>query len=233
VIIAGNFKSFKTRKGTAEYLTELNSRVADSDQEVIVFPPATALDSYDGKVKVGIQNGYPAENGAFTGEITLDQIREFDIDTILLGHSERREVLGETNELVKEKFNFYRKEEFTTVLCIGETLQLRERGFDEVKSFLLSQLDGIDLSYEKLVIAYEPIWAIGTGVTPTNDQIEETLQSISEVSKRPVLYGGSVKLNNIEEILSLKSCSGVLVGGASLDSETFGEMVKTADRVSN
>jgi len=232
VIIAGNFKSFKSRKGTAEYLKELNSLVSDSSQEVIVFPPATALDNYDGKVNVGIQNGYPAENGAFTGEITLDQIREFDIDTILLGHSERREILGESNELVKEKFDFYKDHNFNTLLCIGETLELRERGFDEVKSFLLSQLEGIDLSYEKLVIAYEPIWAIGTGVTPTNDQIEETLKVISEVSKKPVLYGGSVKLNNIEEILALDSCSGVLVGGASLDSDTFGEMVKTADRLS-
>jgi triosephosphate isomerase len=230
MLIAGNFKSFKTRKETANYLKRLDKLVINSSQEIIIFPPATTFDNFSlKKVKIGSQNGYPAKNGAFTGEITLEQLEEFNIKNILIGHSERRNILKEDNNLIKEKFNFYKSQDFNIILCIGESLELRKKGFESVKEFLLSQLKNIDVSYQNLIIAYEPIWAIGTGITPTNGEIKETIQFIKGLVKKPTLYGGSVKESNIKEIL--KNSDGVLVGGASLSVDTFANMVKIADLI--
>jgi triosephosphate isomerase len=233
LIVAGNFKTFKTREGTKEYLEKLEKLVSDSKSEIVVFPPATAIQKHSGKVSIGIQNIYPVENGAFTGEIGLEQIREFDIDTVLLGHSERREHLNESDDLIAQKFEFFSKNEKRIVLCIGESLETRKKGKTEVLNFLKQQLQKIDLSYENFVIAYEPIWAIGTGLTPTSGEIENVLHNLKEMTKREILYGGSVKVGNVEEILSLPSCSGVLVGGASLIAEDFAKMVEFADEVQN
>jgi triosephosphate isomerase len=231
LIVAGNFKTFKGREESGEYLDRLESLVSDSESEVVVFPPITALQSHSGKVAVGSQNGYPAENGAFTGEIGLEQLREFSIETILIGHSERREILNESDDFISEKFQFFSEQNFQIVLCIGESLETRKKGKREVMEFLKGQLSKIDLSYKNFVIAYEPIWAIGTGITPTNSEIEHALRNLAEFSGKEILYGGSVKLENVEEILSLPSCSGVLVGGASLNADNFGKMVKIADKV--
>lgn len=233
MIIAANFKSNKTRLGTKEYLQELNTFAESSKQDIFVFPPSTALDSFEGKVKVGAQNAFAVENGAFTGEIANEQLAEFCIDTILIGHSERRHILNETQEEVAEKFDFYKERDFTIVYCIGETLEIREGGNDILMKYLLDQLDGIDLSYEKLIIAYEPVWAIGTGLTPTLNDIELIHSALKQKISKEILYGGSVKANNAREILALESVDGILVGSGALNVDDFISMIKDADSLEN
>jgi len=231
MIIAANFKSNKTRAETKKYLSELNTFAKNSSQDIFVFPPSTALDKFEGKVNVGAQNAYAAENGAFTGEIANEQLEEFEIDTILVGHSERRHILNETQESVAKKFNFYKEKNFTIVYCIGETLEIREGGHDILIKYLHDQLDGIDLSYEKLIVAYEPVWAIGTGLTPTLEDIEAIHSELKQKIEKPILYGGSVKAANSKEILSLKSVDGILVGSGALDVKDFISMIKDAENL--
>lgn len=233
MIIAVNFKSNKTRLGTKKYLQELNAFAQTSKQDIFVFPPATALDSFEGKVKVGAQDAFAVENGAFTGEIANEQLAEFGIDTLLIGHSERRHILHETQEEIAEKFNFYKDHDFTIVYCIGETLEIREGGNDILMKYLIDQLDGIDLSYEKLIIAYEPVWAIGTGLTPTLNDIELIHSALKQKIGKEILYGGSVKATNAREILALKSVDGILVGSGALNVDDFISMIKDADSLEN
>jgi len=230
LIISANFKSFKTGKDTELYLAKLDENISNSSQEVIVFPPVTALQKSSKKVTVGTQNSYPTINGAFTGEIGVEQLNEFEIETILIGHSERRNILGETQDEVSKKFQFFSEKSFRIIYCIGESLDVRKSGEKNLFKYLETQFKGIDLNYDNFAIAYEPIWAIGTGVTPTLEEIEKTLKWIQDFTNKEILYGGSVKLSNTEEILSLKSCSGILVGSASLNVDDFIEMVKIADR---
>jgi len=227
MIFAANFKMNHTRASTKRYMELLVSRVEEKRDEdrVIVFPPATALDRYEGDFTVGAQNGYPAINGAFTGEIGIDQMEEFGIETILIGHSERREILGESQENIAKKFKFFQEQDFEIIYCIGEPLEVREQGHSAVMSYLLAQFEGIDISYEKLIVAYEPIWAIGTGRSATDEEIASTHSSLKSHIDTPLLYGGSVKPNNIKNIISIDGVNGVLVGGASLEVDSFMELV--------
>ncbi len=235
MIIASNFKTNHTRSSTREYLQKLDAHLqqTESAQKVMVFPPATALDrfSFSSDITVGVQNAYPVESGSFTGEIGLEQISEFGLKTILIGHSERRHILGESQELCARKFDFFSKQGFEIVYCIGESEAVRTEGIDAVIAYNESQLEGIDLSYEKLIVAYEPVWAIGTGLSATVEQIDETLRRLKSKISAPILYGGSVKPANTEEILQIPDCEGVLVGTASWNVETFFEMIDIADRL--
>jgi len=224
MIVAANFKTNKTRKEVKEYLKILE-RTEFGKVTVRVFPPSTALFE---KEFLGVQNAYPAVNGAFTGEIGLEQIGEFNIDKILIGHSERRNILGESQEFIAEKFNFFKEHGFEITYCIGEPLEIREKGIDAVVEYLKDQFEGIDLSYERLIIAYEPVWAIGTGVSASKEQIQNTHAEIRKITDKPILYGGSVKPANVKEILSIPNVNGVLVGSASLDVESFIQMINTA-----
>ncbi|MEA2111352.1 MAG: triose-phosphate isomerase [Campylobacterota bacterium] len=230
MIIAANFKTNMTRVSTREYFEVLNNylRAENITDSVMVFPPATALDTIVGSVTMGAQNAYAVENGAFTGEIALEQLQEFSIETILIGHSERRHVLGETQEEIATKFNFYKEQDFEIVYCIGEPLEVRENGNDALMNYLEEQLDGIDLGYEKLIIAYEPVWAIGTGLTPSNDDILLIHNVLKQRISKPILYGGSVKPNIAREIMALESVDGVLVGGASLNVDDFKSIISSA-----
>ncbi len=230
MIIAANFKTNMTRKSTREYIEILNTYVENENisDTVMVFPPATALDDLSGPVVIGAQNAYAVANGAFTGEIALEQLQEFGIDTILIGHSERRHVLGETQEEIASKFDFYKEQNFEIVYCIGEPLEVRENGNDALMSYLEDQLDGIDLSYEKLIIAYEPVWAIGTGLTPSTDDILLIHNALKQRITKPILYGGSVKPNIAKEIMAIQSVDGVLVGGASLNVDDFKSIISSA-----
>ena len=227
MIFAANFKTNHTRASTKEYMSELASRVSSKRDEdrVIIFPPATALDRYEGDFTVGAQNAYPAISGAFTGEIGVSHLDEFGISTILIGHSERREVLGESQERVAQKFQFFKEQGFEIIYCIGEPLEIREQGQAVVMEYLLAQFDGIDSSYDNLIIAYEPIWAIGTGRTATTQEIEATHSTLKKSIQKPILYGGSVKPANIKEIAAIGGVDGVLVGGASLQVDSFMEMI--------
>jgi len=228
MIYAANFKTNHTRESTKNYLVELNEklRAKKPEDSVYIFPPATALDSYEGDFTVGTQNAYPAHNGAYTGEIGLEQLDEFGIKTILIGHSERREYMAETQEKVAAKFAFFQEQGFEIIYCIGEPLTIREKGFESVMQYLLAQFEGIDISYEKLIVAYEPIWAIGTGRSATVEEISSTHRALKKaIDNKPLLYGGSAKPANIKEITSIAGVDGVLVGSASLDAESFSQMV--------
>ena len=234
MIIAANLKTNLTRKQTAEYIAELEDYVSNgSTQEVLVFPAMSSLDTFNGKVTVGAQNAYPTQNGAFTGEIGTEQLSEFGIKTILIGHSERRHVLGETQEELVAKFNFYKELGFKIIYCIGEPLEKREAGKDDMMEYISAQYDGIDISYENLIIAYEPVWAIGTGLTPTLEDIETIHTDLKQKSNAPLLYGGSVKVTNAAEVLALKNVDGVLVGSAALYAEHFCSMIGYAQEIEN
>ena len=227
MIFAANFKTNHTRKTTQSYVEVLNAKITkkkDEDQ-IYIFPPATALDTYEGDFTVGAQNAYPTLNGAYTGEIGMEQLEEFGIRTILIGHSERREHLGESQDKVAQKFSFFKEQGYEILYCIGEPLEIREKGEEAVMEYLLAQFDGIDISYEKLIIAYEPIWAIGTGRSATAEEIASTHKALKQTVQKPLLYGGSVKPANIKEITDIRGVDGVLVGSASLDAESFAEMI--------
>jgi len=227
MIFAGNFKTNHTRQSTALYIKELSQKVKAKKEEdrIILFPPLTAIDDYEGDFSIGVQNAYPIQNGAYTGEIGLEQLDEFGIKTILIGHSERREYLGENQDKVADKFAFFQEQNFEIVYCIGEPLAIREKGFETVMQYLLAQFEGIDTEYEKLIIAYEPIWAIGTGRSATVEEISSTHRALKKAITKPLLYGGSAKPSNIKEILSIAGVDGVLVGSASLDADSFSQMI--------
>lgn len=234
MIIASNFKTNHTRSTTASYVEVLNNfleprKITD---EILVFPPSSAIDNY--KIyngAIGVQNAYPVKNGSFTGEIGLEQLEEFGINTILIGHSERRHILGESQALIAKKFQFFAEHQFKIVYCIGEPIEVRKKGIDAVMAYMQEQLEGIDLAYDQLIVAYEPVWAIGTGVTASNEEIDETLNRLREKMQVPLLYGGSVKTSNVEEIYKIKNCDGVLVGTASWDAGAFCEMIEIAKKV--
>lgn len=227
MIFAANFKTNHTRASTEKYMALLQKTllVKKTEDRVYVFPPATGLNSYEGDFTLGAQNAYPTQNGAYTGEIGTEQLEEFGIKTILIGHSERREHLGESQEIVAQKFAFFKAQGYEILYCIGEPLEIREEGDEAVMEYLLAQFDGIDINYKHLIIAYEPIWAIGTGRSATVQEIASTHQSLKQTVKKPLLYGGSVKLENIKEISAIDGVDGVLVGSASLDAEKFSKMI--------
>jgi len=230
VIIAANFKTNHTRLSTKKYLDELIS-VKNSNQQIRVFPPSTALMECEisDNIKIGAQNAYPVKSGSFTGEIGLEQLGEFNINTILIGHSERREKLNESQEFIAKKFEFFKNEGFEIVYCIGEPWEIREKGLEAVIEYLKDEIENIDLDYDRLIVAYEPIWAIGTGVSATIEQITETHDKLREIIKAPLLYGGSVKSETLKDILTCKNVDGVLVGTASWKVEEFLKMINIAD----
>lgn len=227
MIFAANFKTNHTRKTTKEYIEKLQKNIVAKKREdsVYIFPPSTALDRFEGSLTIGAQNAYPAQNGAYTGEIGVEQLEEFAIKTILIGHSERRQILEESQEIVAAKFSYFKEQGFEIIYCIGEPLEVRELGQSAVMEYLLSQFEGIDTSYEGLIVAYEPIWAIGTGRSATLKEIENTHSALKKTIQKPLLYGGSVNPGNSKEITSIRGVDGVLVGSASLDAENFSEMI--------
>jgi len=198
------------------------------EDTVMVFPPFTALEHLSRNVLIGVQNAYPAQNGAYTGEITLEQLDEFGIKTILIGHSERRHVLGETQEQIAAKFRFFSQHGFAMIYCVGEPIEVREQGDEALMQYVEAQFEGIDCHYPDLILAYEPVWAIGTGLTPTTDQIVAMHLALRAKTSAPLLYGGSVKVDNAQSIMQLDNVDGVLVGSASLSANDFCEMIALA-----
>lgn len=229
-IIAGNFKSNKNRADSIAYLNALDSRLKSAPKELLdsqkiyIFPAISSLVANDfANITLGAQNAHFTLNGAFTGEISLCHLSEFNIKTILIGHSERRTLFNESDEIVAKKFAFFAEQNFNIFLCVGENLAIRESG--KTKDFLESQLKNIDLSYANLIIAYEPIWAIGTGQNASLEQISEVYDFLQNIAKKPILYGGSVNANNAKAILD--ATDGVLVGNASLDAESFYQIIRS------
>jgi len=243
-MIAGNWKMFKTcteAVGAAGQLAKLTSDVTETD--IMIAPTYTSLALVSEKVKgsnvnVGAQNLFWESHGAYTGEISAEMITSAGCSHVIIGHSERRQYFGETDESVNKKINAAIKAKLVPVMCIGETES--ERNQDQTFSVLDKQvkmgLEGFlsaDLKY--LIIAYEPIWAIGTGKTATSGQAQEVHHFLRSLLKKNfdknlagstrILYGGSVKPDNIAELMSMSDIDGALVGGASLDPETFSKIV--------
>jgi len=233
MIIASNFKTNHTRASTEVFLKEVEAymKVDGITDDVLVFPTATSLMQNE-SILVGAQNAYPVANGSFTGEIGLDQLDEYGIRSILIGHSERRHILGEPQDLIAKKYDFFKAQGFTITYCIGEPLEVREQGHDAVIEYLSNQMAGIDTDYDKLIVAYEPVWAIGTGVTATEADIRTTHDTLKEkYGFASLLYGGSVKVENVAEILAIGSVDGVLIGTASWDYKQFCEILKKSKEV--
>lgn len=242
-IIAGNWKMNKNIKEALEFVKEVGSRADRDDVEAVICAPFLQLkdlkEATKGtKIKVGAQNMHFETSGAFTGEVSAEMLQEIGMDYVIIGHSERREYFGETDETVNKKVLKALQIGINPILCCGETLEQREAGVtkDHVKTQILAGLkDVTNEDLVKVVIAYEPIWAIGTGKTATSDQANETIAAIramvaemfgQEVAdKVRIQYGGSVKPNTIAEQMAKSDIDGALVGGASLVAADFAQIV--------
>lgn len=242
-IIAGNWKMHKTIAEAVEFVNEIKGKVNNTDVEAVICAPFTLLkdlkEATKGTpIKIGAQNMHYADNGAFTGEISAPMLEELDIDYVVLGHSERRQYFNETNETVNKKVLKALEAGIDPILCIGETLEEREA--DKTKDVCKVQtekaLENVTAEdMKKVVIAYEPIWAIGTGKTATAEQANDVIAYVREVVKGlygeeiseevRIQYGGSVKPSNVSEIMNQTDIDGALVGGASLQPADFTELV--------
>ena len=243
-LIAGNWKMYKTTAEARAFAEEFSKMYRDTDVRATICAPFTQLtalkEAFAGtNVKVGAQNVHFEDEGAFTGEISVGMLNEIGVDYCIIGHSERREYFVETDETVNLKLKkLFSSSDIIPILCVGENLDEREAGnaFDVVEGQLKSDLDGIDRGdVSKIVIAYEPIWAIGTGKTATPEQAGEMCAHIRSIIERLydedtcdsviIQYGGSVKPENASEIMNMDEIDGALVGGASLDASKFIKIV--------
>jgi triosephosphate isomerase len=215
-LVAGNWKMFK---GTSETLAFIDAFEPPAGVEVVVCPPFTSLAAAVGRgLPVYAQNVHWAEEGAFTGEVSAAMLREVGVDGAIVGHSERRQLFGETDETVRMRCEAALEGGLRVIACVGETEAEREAG--ETDAVLRRQVSGIP-RHESLVIAYEPVWAIGTGKTATPELAQEAHETIKELHDTRVLYGGSVKPENAAELMAQAAVDGALVGGASLEPASF------------
>ncbi|HTL48459.1 MAG TPA: triose-phosphate isomerase [Verrucomicrobiae bacterium] len=245
--IAGNWKMFKTASEASTLVQTIKagvSKVADCD--VVICPPFTALGAVspllrDSNIELGGQNMHNEAEGAFTGEISPMMLKDLNCRYVILGHSERRQFFKETDELIREKVKTAIKYSLIPILCIGETLEEREarQYFEVVKRQFEEALKGLTGDeVSRIVLAYEPVWAIGTGHTATPEQAEQMHSYIRRLlnekvgqeigAKVPILYGGSVKPDNIGKLMSKPNVDGALVGGASLKAESFTQIIQNA-----
>lgn len=242
-IIAGNWKMNKNIKEALEFVKEVGARADRDDVEAVICAPFLQLkdlkEATKGtKIKVGAQNMHFETSGAFTGEVSAEMLQEIGMDYVVIGHSERREYFGETDETVNKKVLKALATGINPILCCGETLEQREAGVTDshIAGQIKAALEGISSEdVAKSVIAYEPIWAIGTGKTCDSAEANRVIAMIRNVVKEVagaesadairILYGGSVKPNTIEEQMRQSDIDGALVGGASLKAESFNEII--------
>ncbi len=243
-IVAGNWKMNKNSSETATLLAELATKMPDTTAEVMVAPTFVNLESAvkgleDSSIQVIAQNMHFAESGAYTGEISADMLLNIGIDTVIIGHSERRAYFGETDDILSKKVNTALAKKMRVMFCFGEELEDRKSGnhFKVVESQLRNALFDLDADrWENVILAYEPVWAIGTGETASPEQAQEMhafiRKTIAEAYSQPIadavsiLYGGSVKAANAEEIFSKPDVDGGLIGGASLVADDFIAIIK-------
>lgn len=242
-LIAGNWKMNTNLDDAKRISNVLHSyKNFDSEVEMLICPPFTHLNFMSelldmSRISLGAQNVYSETEGAYTGEISNDMLVSVGCEYVIIGHSERRIIFSENNELINKKVTNSLKAGLRVILCIGETMQEREEG--RTNSILGSQLDDclnkVEFNIENLKVAYEPVWAIGTGKTATNEQISDTHDFISDYLKKryenshiKILYGGSMNSTNAKEILSIENVNGGLIGGASLNPESFLEIYNSA-----
>ncbi|MCF7929973.1 MAG: triose-phosphate isomerase [Acholeplasmataceae bacterium] len=245
-LIAGNWKMYKTKDDALAFIYAVNLEVPDRDVvESVICAPAIFLRDLvkrEGEnLRIGAQNVHYAQEGAFTGEISSAMLKSYGVDYVVIGHSERRAYFNETDETVNLKLIASVNSELTPIVCVGESLEIRELGTTD--SVVGKQIEKAYLNVDadealKTVVAYEPIWAIGTGRTATPDQANDTIKAIRLVLERlyskdvaeqiRILYGGSVNTKNVDDLLSMSDIDGALVGGASLDPNSFLTLVKAA-----
>jgi len=239
-LVAGNWKMNGTLQESLDFVRELAASPAPESVEVALMPPFTLLhplaDKFKEKdVRLGAQSMYHEIRGAFTGSISPVMLRDAGCHYVILGHSERRDIQHESNELIRKKLGAAWEYGLEPILCIGEHLEEREAGkTNEVLKDQLSVLDGVDASVA-LTVAYEPVWAIGTGRTATPEQVQETHAFVHGELQRlghdcRVLYGGSVNPANALDLLSCDGVEGALVGGASLKADSFMEIINAAQQ---
>ncbi len=247
-IVAGNWKMYKTTAQTRNVIKNLIELVKDKNNtDIIIFPPLisiqTALEEVkETNIQIGAQNLFWEKEGAFTGEISAYMLKKMGCKYALIGHSERRHHFNETNEMINKKVKASLKENIVSIICIGETLQEKESIGTEKKCSEQLNKGLIGISTQdaiKIVIAYEPIWAIGTGKTATSQDTNNVCVSIrKEIAKMfsekvaeniRILYGGSVNSNNYFEIMKMRDINGVLVGKASLNANEFSKIIKLSE----
>ncbi len=244
-IIAGNWKLNNTVKESIELASSLKDSLSGiSDIDIVICPVFTSLSAVkdaiaDSNIKLGAQDVFWQDSGAFTGEVSALMLADVGVEYVIIGHSERRQYFGETNETVNRKIKAVLKHGLTPIVCLGEVLEEREESktFDVIKTQLNESFAGMSAEdMKKIVIAYEPVWAIGTGKTATPEQAEEVHKYVRDLiaerydqqtaSVVRIQYGGSVKPENISELIAQPDIDGALVGGASLKAEAFVEIVK-------
>lgn len=246
--VAGNFKMNMTSSEVAPYLEVFRQETEKlNDVDIVLIPPFTAIAKASEilggaqKIRLGAQNMSPEAKGAYTGEISATMLRDLFVRYVLVGHSERRRLFGETDELVRRKLVTALASELRPILCVGETLEERQAGQEKavLEGQLRGALDGLTPDQiSEVIVAYEPVWAIGTGLTATPEQAQEAhlfirdylgkLAGTSLANKARILYGGSVTPANAKELMSQPDIDGALVGGASLDPRGFAEIVAAA-----
>ncbi len=242
-VIAGNWKMNKLPNEAMEFIAELTPLVKDTENEVVICVPYTDLfyslmHAQGTNIKIGAQNMHYEEKGAFTGEVSGEMLKSIGVEYVIIGHSERRAYYGETDETVNKKLKKALALELKPIVCVGESLEERESG--KAKEIVTTQtklaLEGLNNNeVEKTIIAYEPIWAIGTGKTATKEDANETIKWIREEIEKIygkevadsviIQYGGSVKSGNAKDLFEMSDIDGGLVGGASLDSTEFAKIV--------
>lgn len=247
-IIAGNWKMHHTHLDAIQVVQKLAYQLREQDYkavEVVVCPAFTALRSLQTLIEsdkipleLGAQNVHWADKGAYTGEVSAPMLAKLNVRYVIVGHSERREVFGEDDETVNKKVKAVFKHEMAPILCVGESLEEREAGTtrQKVTGQVRAGLKGIGAAdAEKLVVAYEPIWAIGTGHNATPEDANETIGQVREELEKlygelaksiRIQYGGSVKPGNIAELMAKPEIDGALVGGASLEADSFAQIVR-------
>jgi triosephosphate isomerase (TIM) len=242
--VAANWKMHKTVAEAASFVDALLPRIAATQSDVVICPPFTALTAvverrYGTAVKVAAQNMHEQEAGAFTGEVSARMLVELDVEAVVLGHSERRQYFGETDEALARKVPAALAAGLEPILCVGESEEARDSGQTQgvLEQQLQADLAGVDpAELAAVVVAYEPIWAIGTGRTATPEQAQEACAFIRDVLRERggeadavrILYGGSVKPANAAELIGQPDIDGALVGGASLDPDEFAAIVEAA-----
>ena len=235
IVIAGNWKMYKTQAESLAFLQGFLPQVAEApeDREIVLCAPFTDLQTlsqslHGSCVRVGAQNVHWQESGAYTGEISAPMLMELGVRYVVIGHSERRQYFGETDETVNLRLKAAQNAKLVPILCVGETKEQRKG--NETEAVISEQLrqDLVGINQENLVIAYEPIWAIGTGETCAPTDANQVIKFIRNQLTNPdvtIQYGGSVKPGNIDEIMAQPQIDGVLVGGASLEPDSFGRIV--------
>ena len=235
VVIAGNWKMYKTQREALEFLQDFKSHLDETpdDREVVLCAAFTALavlskTLHGGRIRLGAQNVHWEKSGAYTGEISADMLTEIGVHYVVIGHSERRQYFGETDETVNLRVISAQKQGLIPIICVGESKAQRDAG--ETEKVIIKQIQAglVNVDQKNLVIAYEPIWAIGTGETCESEEANRVIGLIRQQLDNPevtIQYGGSVKPDNIDEIMAQSQINGALVGGASLDPAVFARIV--------